>query len=163
MHGGAPVQVCLLVSVLVKQRIPDFETAHTGRNNTYTVNDGSREDLSLAPPASQSSAPGAQDSEGLRVSPVHSGGSLLLKQVLSPSQPETLLRPPGGCASGLREPELTGGEEEERSVCRKRWRPRHRPRRPVWDKCTRMPFQPEERQGHGTGTLPTRGQGLGGL
>ncbi|XP_052507322.1 la-related protein 4B isoform X3 [Budorcas taxicolor] len=90
----------------------DFGTAHTGRNDTYRVNDGSREDLSLAPPVSQSSAPGAQDSEGLRVSPVHSGGSLLLKQVLSQSAgdaPEAS----GGRASGLREPELTGGEEEE--------------------------------------------------
>ncbi|XP_040103886.1 la-related protein 4B isoform X1 [Oryx dammah] len=90
----------------------DFETAHTGRNGTYRVNDGSHEDLSLAPPVSQSSAPGAQDLEGLRVSPVHSGGSLLPKQVLSQSAgdaPEAS----GGRASGLREPELTGGEEEE--------------------------------------------------
>ena len=76
------------------------------------MNDGSHEDLSLAPPVSKSSAPGVQDLEGVRVSPVHSGGSPLPKQVLSQSAgdaPEAS----GGRASGLKEPERTGGEEEE--------------------------------------------------
>ncbi|XP_043334836.1 la-related protein 4B isoform X2 [Cervus canadensis] len=92
---------------------PDFETAHPERNDeACLVNDGSREELGLTPPVSQSSAPGVQDLEGVQVSPMYNGGSPLPKQVLSQSArdaPEAS----GGRASGLREPELMGGEEEE--------------------------------------------------
>ena len=109
---AVPSQSVLACVSYGEAKNPDFETAHTGRNDTYRVNDGSHEDLSLAPPVSKSSAPGVQDLEGMRVSPVHSGGSPLPKQVLSQSAgdaPEAS----GGRASGLKEPELTGGEEEE--------------------------------------------------
>ncbi|XP_055287654.1 la-related protein 4B isoform X2 [Moschus berezovskii] len=92
---------------------PDFETAHTGRNDeTNRVNDGSHEDLSLVPPVSQSLVPGVQNLEGVRVSPVYSGGNRLPKQFLSQSARGTL-EVSGGRASGLREPELMGGEEAE--------------------------------------------------
>ncbi|XP_043334837.1 la-related protein 4B isoform X3 [Cervus canadensis] len=47
---------------------PDFETAHPERNDeACLVNDGSREELGLTPPVSQSSAPGVQDLEGVQL------------------------------------------------------------------------------------------------